>query len=299
MQVNFYEILWIFLIYAFIGWCAEVAFAAVNEGNFVNRGFLNGPYCPIYGAGVLIVVALLTPLQENGMLLFAGSFLLTSVLEYITGFVLEKVFGNKWWDYSDMPFNIRGYVCLKFSIMWGFGCMFIVNQLHPHIMRFIRWFPYKVGVGIAVFVVIAFSADLVVTVNTILKFNKRLRMLEEIAAGMHKVSDEIGEDIFEKVSDITEKREIAQEYLEDKRADMEEYIEDRKSDVEEFLQDKKEDFRNDILEVRARREELSREYKKIMEQRQFGVKRMMKAFPRLQSRDHDKMLQLYKEFWKK
>lgn len=299
MPVTFYETLWIFLIYAFIGWCAEVAFAAVNEGNFVNRGFLNGPYCPIYGAGVLVVVALLTPLQENGLILFVGSFLLTSVLEYITGFVLEKAFGNKWWDYSDMPFNIRGYVCLKFSIMWGLGCMFIVNDIHPYIMRFVRWFPYKAGVALAVILVIAFVADLIVTVNTILKWNKKLRMLEEIASGMHKISDEIGEDIFEKVADITEKREIAQEYLEDKRSDMEEYIEERKSGMEEFIQDKKEDLRNDILEARARREELSKEYKKIMEQRQFGVRRLMKAFPRLQSKEHDKMLQQYKDFWKK
>lgn len=259
MPTNFYEILWIFLIYAFIGWCAEVAFAALNEGVFVNRGFLNGPYCPIYGAGVLIVVALLTPLKRNALILFAGSFLLTSILEYVTGFVLERAFGNKWWDYSDMPFNIRGYVCLKFSIMWGLGCMFIVNEVHPYIMWLIRWVPRKVGTLLAVLLVAAFVADLIVTVNTILKFNKKLRMLEEIAVGMHKVSDEIGEDIFEKVSDI----------------------------------------QKDVSGARTRLEELNAEYKSVMAQRQFGVKRLMKAFPRLKSREHDKILQQYKEFLKK
>ena len=90
MPQNFYELLWIFIIYAFIGWCTEVSYAAVNRGIFVNRGFLNGPYCPIYGCGVVIVVAVLTPLKENLFFLFVGSFLLTSILEYITGFVLEK-----------------------------------------------------------------------------------------------------------------------------------------------------------------------------------------------------------------
>lgn len=259
MPTSFYEIVWIFLIYAFIGWCAEVAFAAVNEGVFVNRGFLNGPYCPIYGAGVLTVVALLEPLKENAILLFAGSLLLTSILEYLTGFVLEKVFGNKWWDYSDMPFNIRGYVCLKFSIMWGLGCMFIVHEVHPHIMHLIRWVPQKVGITLAVLLVAAFAADLLVTVNTILNFNKKLRMLEEIAAGMHKVSDEIGEDIFERVSDI----------------------------------------QKDVSGARSRVEELNAEYRKLMAHRPFGVRRLMRAFPRLKSRDHDKILQQYKDFLKK
>ena len=100
------------------GWCTEVSYAALDRGIFVNRGFLNGPYCPIYGCGVVIVVAVLTPLKDNLLILFIGSFLLTSILEYITGYLLEKVFHNQWWDYSDKPFNIHGYVCLKFSIYW-------------------------------------------------------------------------------------------------------------------------------------------------------------------------------------
>ena len=111
----YYSILY-FFVYGFLGWCTEVIFAAFKQHRFVNRGFLNGPYCPIYGCGVVIVVAVLTPLKENLFFLFVGSFLLTSILEYITGFVLEKVFHNKWWDYSNLPFNIKGYVCLKFSI---------------------------------------------------------------------------------------------------------------------------------------------------------------------------------------
>ena len=118
MPQNFYELVWIFIIYAFIGWCTEVSYAALDRGIFVNRGFLNGPYCPIYGCGVVIVVAALTPLKDNLLILFAGSFLLTSILEYITGFILEKVFHNKWWDYSNKPFNLHGYICLKFSIYW-------------------------------------------------------------------------------------------------------------------------------------------------------------------------------------
>ena len=120
MPQNIYQALWIFIIYAFLGWCSEVAFAAVNKGKFVNRGFLNGPVCPIYGVGMLIVVLCLWSLRDRPLLLFLGSALLTTALEFVTGFVLEKFFHDKWWDYSDMPFNIKGYVCLKFTVV-GLG----------------------------------------------------------------------------------------------------------------------------------------------------------------------------------
>ena len=206
MPQNFYELVWIFIIYAFIGWCTEVSYAALDTGKFVNRGFLNGPYCPIYGCGV-VIVAILTPLKENLLILFAGSFLLTSVLEYITGYILEKVFHNKWWDYSDKPFNIKGYVCLKFSIYWGLACTFIMDIIHPIIYAAIRFIPFVLGVVLLSIIMCVFAADCIITVTTILKFNKRLKVMDEMAASIHRLSDEIGENIYENVTDVIEKSE--------------------------------------------------------------------------------------------
>ena len=211
MPQNFYELVWICIIYAFIGWCTEVSYAALDTGKFVNRGFLNGPYCPIYGCGVVIVVAILTPLKENLLILFAGSFLLTSVLEYITGYILEKVFHNKWWDYSDKPFNIKGYVCLKFSIYWGLACTFIMDIIHPIIYAAIRFIPFVLGVVLLSIIMCVFAADCIITVTTILKFNKRLKVMDEMAASIHRLSDEIGENIYENVTDVIEKSEKFQE----------------------------------------------------------------------------------------
>ena len=92
-----YQIVWIFFIYAFLGWCTEVSYAALVTGRFVNRGFLNGPVCPIYGFGVVVVLACLTPLADFLPVLFVGSVLLTSLLEWLTGFVLEKLFHHRCW----------------------------------------------------------------------------------------------------------------------------------------------------------------------------------------------------------
>lgn len=117
MTFTLYQMYWIFVIYAFVGWCCEVAFAAVKSGTFVNRGFLTGPVCPIYGFGMLIVALLLTPLANSWLLLFVGAVVLTSLLELVTGFVLERFFHQKWWDYSAFRGNIGGYICPQFSLL--------------------------------------------------------------------------------------------------------------------------------------------------------------------------------------
>ena len=111
-----YETLFLFFIYAFLGWCLEVAYHALVTGQFINRGFLNGPWCPVYGFGALAVLACLLPLRENQFLLFLGSVAVTSAIEWLTGFALEKLFHQHWWDYSDQPFNLNGYICLRFSL---------------------------------------------------------------------------------------------------------------------------------------------------------------------------------------
>ena len=283
MPQNIYEFIWIFIIYAFIGWCTDVAYAALNTGRFVNRGFLNGPYCPIYGFGVVIVVAVLTPIKDNLLILFVGSLFLTSVLEYFTGLVLEKIFHNKWWDYTNEPFNIQGYVCLKFSIMWGLACTFVMKLVHPAIYKAITVIPFVAGVAILVTIMIGFTVDCCVTVATILKFNKHLRLMNEMAARLHQISDEIGEHIYENVSIAVEKSEQFQD------------------EHEEFLQKVAEKR----MDKRAEYEELIQKYKALYEKKNIGFSRLVKAFPGMESLQNNEHLQQYKEYinslkkWKK
>ena len=319
MPQNFYELVWIFIIYAFIGWCTEVSYAALDTGKFVNRGFLNGPYCPIYGCGVVIVVAILTPLKENLLILFAGSFLLTSVLEYITGYILEKVFHNKWWDYSDKPFNIKGYVCLKFSIYWGLACTFIMDIIHPIIYAAIRFIPFVLGVVLLSIIMCVFAADCIITVTTILKFNKRLKVMDEMAASIHRLSDEIGENIYENVTDVIEKSEKFQKThveLMDKISETKENIyglpqtaKDKLAETtgaaKDKLAEKAENYaasreekkreRELALEEKKReRAELMERYEKLYEEKSFGFQRLMKAFPDMKSRDNNETLEKFK-----
>ena len=319
MPQNFYELVWIFIIYAFIGWCTEVSYAALDTGKFVNRGFLNGPYCPIYGCGVVIVVAILTPLKENLLILFAGSFLLTSVLEYITGYILEKVFHNKWWDYSDKPFNIKGYVCLKFSIYWGLACTFIMDIIHPIFYAAIRFIPFVLGVVLLSIIMCVFAADCIITVTTILKFNKRLKVMDEMAASIHRLSDEIGENIYENVTDVIEKSEKFQEThveLMDKISETKENIYGLPQTAKDKLaettgaaknklaekaenyaasrEEKKRERELALEEKKRERAELMERYEKLYEEKSFGFQRLMKAFPDMKSRDNNETLEKFK-----
>lgn len=277
MPQTFYEVLWIFIIYAFIGWCSEVSYAALDRGIFVNRGFLNGPYCPIYGCGVLIVVVLLTPLKKNLLILYLGSFFLTSVLEFITGFVMEKVFHNKWWDYSDKPFNIMGYVCLKFSIFWGLACTFIMLIIHPIIYGFIRLIPHIVGVVLLVIIMTGFVIDVAVTVSTIVKFNRKLKVMDDIAAKIKVLSNQIGENIYENVEEALEKSaEFKEEHA-------------------EKIEEKKEKLATAADETKEKLENLRHKYDELLSKRNAVSSRLMKAFPDMKSKYHNEILQKLKK----
>ena len=295
MPKNFYELVWIFIIYAFIGWGAEVSFAAVDNGKFVNRGFLNGPYCPIYGCGVVIVVAVLTPIKESLFILFLGSMLLTTVLEFLTGFILEKVFHNKWWDYSDKPFNIMGYVCLKFSILWGLACTFIMKVLHPSIYKFITIIPHVLGIILLSIIMTAFFIDLGVTVSTILKFNKRLKLMDEVAQKMHQLSDEIGENIYEGVTTVKEKSEEVQDKAGELRGKFEEKTDAVREAFAENLLESKTEYEHRKEAAKKEYEELTKKYKELITQKNFGFKRLMEAFPDMISRDQNEILKKYKK----
>lgn len=254
MPENIYQAVWIFLIYAFLGWCAEVAFAAVHKGIFINRGFLNGPVCPIYGVGMLVVATLLWGLRSNLILLFLGSAGLTTVLEYATGWILEKFFHDKWWDYSDKPFNVKGYICLEFTILWGLAAAFIVGAVHPFVFILIKKTPFVLGVILMAVFLAAFVTDLVITVTALAKLPKKLNAMLEAEKALKAISDKIGENISETAINT--------------KAKGDELVEENRPKIEE---------------LKAEYEQKAAEYKRQFESRGFVHKRIFKAFPNLKS----------------
>ena len=303
-----YQLLWIFFLYAFLGWCTEVSYAALRTGRFVNRGFLNGPVCPIYGCGVVVVLAGLEPLKGNFVLLFLGSVVLTSALEWATGFVLEKLFRQRWWDYSDKPFNLGGYICLEFSVMWGFACLFVVDILHPSIEFFIRLIPHTLGWVLLGLFSAAMAVDLAATVRTIAKINRQLDQIDQLARRLKTASNEFGENLADRVLEAAERSadwkedwESAAEEWAQRRAEFQEQLAQKRERLEDELAQKREQM-EDELRQRAQeraarlqaghdraRAELDAWREKLQTQldsRAFGQRRLMAAFPKLRSTSH-------------
>ena len=289
MPESFYDIVWIFFVYAIIGWCVEVAYAAVHRGEFVNRGFLNGPWCPIYGCGMCLVIFFLYPLKDNIIILFLGSMLLTSILEFLTGYFLEKVFHSKWWDYTDMPFNVKGYICLQFSLIWGFAGTFIIDIIHPILFAMIQWIPFVPGCVILIILGIIFITDASLTISTILKMNRRLRILEELSQGLRSISDDIGQNIFENVETITDIANDARLLISENTMEAKSEYAAKKEYMNEHIEKWKENNQIQLQEFRQK-------YQEAFSRQRFGERRLIKAFPDVKYLNRNEILEKYKNY---
>ncbi len=206
--IELFKVFYCFFIYGTIGWIWESTYASLNEGELINRGFLNGPFIPIYGcaaSGILLVFY--NPLTINltvdksfktFVIIFLLGSLTASVIEYVTSFVMEKLFHAKWWDYSNMPLNINGRVSLVSSMFWGLMSLLLVRILHPFILRLIGTFPRKPAeiVGTVIFVI--FVIDLVATTISAAELDKKISAIGKIkdqlinAASSINIPDSVG-----------------------------------------------------------------------------------------------------------
>ncbi len=169
--------LW-FLCYSIVGWVYETIVCSISERKFVSRGFLEGPYCPIYGAGALLDLFLLGWISNPVIVFFAG-ILVTGILEYLTSWVLEELFHARWWDYSQWKFNINGRVCLAGVFVFGVMSVLLICWVHPFVVTMTDKIPMMWINILAIVFFILFLWDAVTTVVHMQSFNTRLRMIQQ------------------------------------------------------------------------------------------------------------------------
>ena len=164
------EMFLLFIIYAFLGWIVEIINNVVVFKKFVNRGFLIGPYCPIYGVGGLIATIFLTKYKESIIVLFVMSMFLFALLEYFTSYLMEKLFKARWWDYTDYRFNINGRICLETLIPFGLLGCFAIYVVNPIIFSIFNMTNIVVLRIIAIVIFIIFIIDFTVSLKIINSF---------------------------------------------------------------------------------------------------------------------------------
>lgn len=286
--LTLYEIVWFFLIYSFIGWVLEVIYNAAAEGHVINRGFLNGPVCPIYGfgmVGLLILIGTLFPQgaeHVNAVLLFLIGLVLATALELFGGWILDKLFHARWWDYSNKPFNLNGYICPEFSIYWGLGAVFVLRIFHPFIADVtVKIWPKEIGWPVAIILCVIYLADTIVTTMIVVGLNKELAELDDLRTEMRKVSDELSNVLgtqsiktFQRMEEGRVQAELMRDSIQDQVGSV---IEEKRAE----LQAKKE-------EILKEQEEL---YHRLLSGKVFGPRRLFKAFPDMKIPDHKELLE--------
>lgn len=213
----FLESYLMFFIYSFVGWVIEVIYYGITEGKFINRGFLAGPLCPVYGLGFYAAIWIFEPFRNSFLIIFFGMATACTIVELIAGIILYHTFHMRWWDYSDYKLNFKGYICLRFFIYWGIAASLGIYVLHPAVKWLIAHINSPFRIGIAVFFSVVLIADIVTTIVTIIGFKKKFAAIEKMTHGVKGVSDMIGSQIYSAVDTVVTVSEPTRNHYEQYR----------------------------------------------------------------------------------
>ncbi|MDE6387772.1 MAG: putative ABC transporter permease [Lachnospiraceae bacterium] len=159
MEANFMYYTWLFFLLALFGWLWEGFLYLFKDDIYVNRGFLTGPWLPIYGMGGVMLEILFHKWRDRPIMIFVSSMVICTILEYLAGWYLELTWGVKWWDYSEMPLNLHGRICFWGSMMFGVGGMLLVWVISPLFYSLYRRIPLRLRTGIGLALILLFVAD--------------------------------------------------------------------------------------------------------------------------------------------
>lgn len=211
-----YTMLWemciFFAIFSFAGWISESLICSIDNKQLINRGFLKGPFIPVYGFGGLIVAYILAPLKGNMLLLYITGVICTSILEYFTGWLMETIFKVKLWDYSEHKFNIKGRVWIVSSLFFGLLSIFAVYVIYPPVYRFFQRIDPKNFPILGIIILIYFIIDATTSAMAMVNIRKKLDELSEaFNEAMGEYKDEVSEKMDYRVDWLNTHRNMLKE----------------------------------------------------------------------------------------
>ena len=209
MGLSIWRILAYFIIYSIVGYIIETIFGIITKGRWESRqSFLYGPFCAIYGLGAAIMIIFLHKYSKKYTTLFWGGFIVGSIVEYLVSLIGEMILGIKWWDYSDMPLNINGRICVYFSLFWGFLALYLIASFNPRIDKFINWCKSKISLktlkSLTLTVTIIMLIDFIITGVAMYFFLIRMIAQNDLDVPQKEIVAQKYEDIYnnEKLSDF-------------------------------------------------------------------------------------------------
>ncbi|MCI5650592.1 MAG: putative ABC transporter permease [Fusicatenibacter sp.] len=312
LGVDLYHVLSWFWLYSFCGWIWESSYVSIKQKKLVNRGFVNGPLLTIYGTGAVTVYLILRPVEDKWYFLYFGGMMVATVLEYVTGVLMEKIFHAHWWDYSDQKFNFQGKICLGSSIAWGFFALILFYVLQPIAEKVVDLVDRSYGEIIVSVITICYLIDFGFSAAAAFQLGQKMRSVEKSwsefieylqSSKFTQLADELSARMLsyhreyspEKIREyIKEKKLLLEEAMEQlRRLDEEkkersryfakitehkERFETLGTETLELLSSKTEEFRKDFLEHFELFEKLPAPQNKIMD---LITKRYLRAYPHL------------------
>lgn len=250
-----------FFIYCFLGWCWESAYVSVRKRQWVNRGFLKGPFLPIYGSGALTVLVSTLPVRECPALVYIFGLIGATLLELVTGICMENLFHVRYWDYSNQKFHYKGHICLSSSVAWGFFSLAMIYGFHKPIERMVLGLPYRFTNASSFILTAIVAADFAVSFKTAME-------LRDILDGMERIKDEMKK--------LQRRAEIMEAFIADS------------------AEKRKEETMEELRRIREK-QQMYRERMKAGIRRNVSVERLLKRNPTAASRKYGTALKEYRE----
>lgn len=228
----------LFFFYCFCGWVWESCYVSACKRHWVNRGFLHGPLLPIYGSGAIIILFVTLPVEEDLRLVFLLGMIAATVLEYITGAVMERMFKVRYWDYSHHRFNLNGYICLSSSLAWGVFSILLVRFVHPPIAGLLADVPGWLVDPLALAITVAFTVDVVRSVQEALDLKEILTRLTEENEDLRR---------------LAKRAEVAAAFAEDDLRRFRERVDLSRTELQERVEESRQQYQEAKLQRSARR----------------------------------------------
>ena len=230
----------LFWLYSFLGWLMETTRVSLQSKRFINRGFLMGPYCPIYGTGGVLLLVL-SPYKDSPFLVFILSIVICSIIEYLTSYILEMIYKVRWWDYSNRMFNLNGRVCLFNSICFGLLGMLMVSYLNPVFLNLITSLSDTILTIIALIILIITLIDMSITFSIMFDIRKTIiNLKEKTITSIFKKNQDNTEEVSKRVKNILKEKSIIHKHLSNAFSNLKVYKNNFFTKTEELLKRKRE-----------------------------------------------------------
>ncbi len=264
--------LFFFYTYCFLGWCFESAYVSIRTRKFVNRGFMRGPFLPIYGSGAIMMYVVSMPFQDHIVLTYLAGCAGATTLEYITGVLMEKLFRIRYWDYSDKKFNFQGHICLNSTLAWGFFTIMMTKVIHRPIEQFVLGIPKNVLNYGTFFLTIYIVADFALSFKTALDLRDILAKMQKVKEELMHMQKRLDVIIAFSNDDKEQKQQEREHEYELRLGDLAENLGQRFSSLKEMIQRTPgaymDSVKEEIAELRARYNlymENRRNYKEMLD----------------------------------